>query len=133
MKLFRKIKTNMCQEPYLHNVTNIEHRHAVSKLRISAHRLPIEMGRYAGIPAEKRLCMICEKNQVGDEYHYVMECDDDNVLNLRKCFFEHIYAVNKKYQLLDKCSLFTYLLSMKDELLMKIFAKYVYDMLTVVS
>ena len=50
-------------------------RRNFSKMRISAHNLAIETGRYAkptAIPAEKRLCFNCK--QVEDEYHFFFTC-----------------------------------------------------------
>ena len=38
------------------------------------HRLPIERGRFWGIERDDRICDICNKNQLGDEYHYLFNC-----------------------------------------------------------
>lgn len=47
------------------------------KLRISAHKLYIERGRYTKpkTPIEKRLCLFCNLNEVEDEFHFLMKCD----------------------------------------------------------
>lgn len=45
------------------------------KFRTSNHPLPIETGRYTNTLRDNRLCLLCNKNLVGDEYHYVMVCD----------------------------------------------------------
>ena len=37
-------------------------------------QLPIEKGRWGNIPREKRYCELWQKNQIGDEYHYISEC-----------------------------------------------------------
>ncbi len=57
-------------ESYLSQVKIVKHRQAVTRFRISAHRLPIETGRYAHIEHNLRLCPICNSNETGDEYHY---------------------------------------------------------------
>jgi hypothetical protein len=31
-------------------------------------------GRWSNIPRENRHCELCQKNQIGDEYHYIFEC-----------------------------------------------------------
>ena len=47
---FTRIKTNFYFEPYLNILTNHQHRSLVTKLRISAHKLKVEIGRYKKIP-----------------------------------------------------------------------------------
>ena len=49
----------------------------MTKLRISAHNLAIETGRYARptkIVAENRFCFNC-KNKVESEYHMIFDCE----------------------------------------------------------
>ena len=40
-----------------------------TRLRLSSHSMPIELGRYHRIKRENRLCSIC--NEIGDERHYL--------------------------------------------------------------
>ena len=47
---------------------------AITKLRISAHRLPVETGRYCNVPYDERICQHCNLNEVGNEQHYLMQC-----------------------------------------------------------
>jgi hypothetical protein len=42
-----------------------KHRQTVSKLRISAHRVPVETGRCSNVPYNKRICQQCDLNEVG--------------------------------------------------------------------
>ena len=44
------------------------------KLRIRNHKLPIECGRWQGIERNRRLCKLCQKQDSGDEFNYIMEC-----------------------------------------------------------
>jgi hypothetical protein len=53
---------------------NFEHRRCLTKLRISAHRLHIETGRYQGIPPHQRLCGQCDSGEVEDEIHFLLCC-----------------------------------------------------------
>ena len=48
-------------------------RIAVSRLRLSSHRLKVETGRWARIPREERLCVCAPVIQ--DESHVVLECE----------------------------------------------------------
>jgi hypothetical protein len=49
-----------------------EHRQAMTKLRISAHDLEVERGRYAGLPRQQRLCRHC--GVLEDELHFLDVC-----------------------------------------------------------
>ena len=44
------------------------------KMRMSNHRLPVEIGRQEGISLNDRKCLLCNLNEIGDEYHYIMKC-----------------------------------------------------------
>ena len=51
-------------------------RRNFSKLRISAHHLAIETGRYTRPPTPRaeRICKLCPLNIVGDEKHFLLTC-----------------------------------------------------------
>ena len=89
LELFTSIKDKF--EPAIH-LTTLKvplHRIAISKLRLSAHRLPIETGRYEQIPREERLCPFgC--NQMGDEQHYLFHCEHPFIQDLRKPFMNQL-------------------------------------------
>lgn len=42
--------------------------------RTTNHRLSVERGKLGGILKNERICTQCEKNNVGDEYHYLFTC-----------------------------------------------------------
>ena len=46
----------------------------LSKLRISAHKLAIEGGRYLNIPKHERICTVCYSSEVEDEEHFLLTC-----------------------------------------------------------
>ena len=53
-----------------------------AKFRTSNHRFPCEVGRYHNIELSDRKCTLCDKNDVGDEMHYLLICpyfDDDRI------------------------------------------------------
>jgi hypothetical protein len=56
-------------------------RSMLTKLRISAHSLAIETGRYGTtkIPADQRFCKFCPTN-VEDEVHFLFQCPQCNLL-----------------------------------------------------
>ena len=53
---------------------NFTIRRAITKLRISSHRLKIETGRYLKLEVNKRLCNKCDLNKIEDEIHFLLEC-----------------------------------------------------------
>jgi hypothetical protein len=52
---------------YLSAVRNVKYRQAVTRFRISAHRFPVEAGRYAN-DYKLRIFPICDSNDIGDEF-----------------------------------------------------------------
>ena len=46
----------------------------ITRFRVSAHTLLIEKGRYHNIERDKRLCQMCDMNDVEDEYHFILKC-----------------------------------------------------------
>ena len=43
------------------------------------HKLPVECGRWQNIERNRRVCVLCQKPEIGDEYHYCMECHFLNI------------------------------------------------------
>lgn len=60
------------------NSKNFDHRKSLSKLRISCHRLQIEVGRFTNIPRENRLSNRCNSNSTDDETHFLITCEKYN-------------------------------------------------------
>ena len=44
------------------------------KFRTTNHKLPIEHGRWNNIPRENRKCNLCNLEEIGDEFHYNLNC-----------------------------------------------------------
>ena len=44
------------------------------KIRTSNHKLPIETSRWDDIEISERKCPLCNTNDIGDEYHYLLRC-----------------------------------------------------------
>ena len=57
------------------------------KLRISAHKLNIEVGHYNKTPRNERFCKKCKTGEIEDEMHFLLlfnhfETDRKNILDL---------------------------------------------------
>ena len=65
-----------CQfQPYLEHLTVNKFSQALSKIRVSPHRLEIEAGRWVrphSTPINDRKCLFCQVFE--DEYHFIIEC-----------------------------------------------------------
>ena len=73
------IFSNFDHQLYLETVKVTRFRVGFSKLRVSSHRLEIEVGRWTRpnrTPIEQRKCRIC--NTVEDEFHFRLECKSYN-------------------------------------------------------
>ena len=83
-------------EEYLLNL--IKHnRVTVSNLRASNNRFPINVGRYQNVPREARLCNKCDDNLLGDEYHVLLVCQNDNIVRLREMYIPRFYRIRPTY------------------------------------
>ena len=72
--VYRMYKTEYCFEDYL-DILPCNLGKALCKFRTMNHSLPIEKGRYFNIDRNERLCTLCDTNVIGDEFHYLFECD----------------------------------------------------------
>ena len=73
---YKNFKQSFEIEHYL-NVLSSKFRIVISRLRLSAHQLRIETGRYARNRTDRalRLCTLCDKSDLDeDEYHLVLVC-----------------------------------------------------------
>ena len=70
---YRLFKSNFRFEKYL-DVLNDKNRFIFCRFRTSNHRLRIEVGRWTNIKRHNRLCQLCQSCEIGDEFHYVLQC-----------------------------------------------------------
>ena len=114
---------------YLSYVTNYKYRQAFTKMRISAHKFPIEVGRYRSVPRNERLCNLCQNKEIGDELHYFIRCSDNYLNSIRQTFLNSIFANCVELQRLPESCLFKYLMSGYDETVIRRTAQYVHDIM----
>ena len=80
--LYKTYKTKFGIEGYLLNVNENVYKSLV-KYRTLNSKLPIEIGRYDGTERYQRLCKVCNLNVIGDEYHYIFECTNQDIREMR--------------------------------------------------
>ena len=127
LDIYNSIKKKYNFENYLTEIKNPKHRLAVTKLRTSAHTLPIEIGRYTRTPRSERKCKLCNIEEIGDEFHYLMKCTNPSIIELRERFMDSLFTLNSNFQSLNTESLFKYIINMSDSLIMRVSASYVYE------
>ena len=66
----------------------------LTKIRANNNRLPVVTGRYENISREERLCTKCRSNAVGDEFHIMLLCPNENIFELRNRYIPHYYRNN---------------------------------------
>ena len=77
-------------EEYL-DILNDKERYIFCKFRTANHRLIIETGRWSGVSKENRVCSLCNQGLIGDEYHYLLECQSFN--EERRQYLENKYHI----------------------------------------
>ncbi|XP_056016752.1 uncharacterized protein LOC130053469 [Ostrea edulis] len=80
-KIYRTFKIDFGPEKYLEKLSK-KFRANFLKFRTTNHRLPIETGRWIGIPYNERFCVLCNESKIADEFHYILECS--TLSNIRK-------------------------------------------------
>ena len=60
---------------YLNRLVNSLYKRCITRYIINSHVLNIESGRYFNIVRNERMCTMCSKKSVEDEYHFILECD----------------------------------------------------------
>ena len=94
----------------------------MSKLRISAHKLQIEIGRYQGTLRENRICCRCTSGQAEDEIHYLLHCTCH--ANHREIFTTYLTSECQNFQNLDdKCKLI-WILNNEDPTILRYLCQY---------
>ncbi len=110
MGTYKLSKCSLVKDDYL-NLTNAKLGRAMTKFRISAHRLPIELGRYnkPPLPPEERICTICPNKPIEDEQHFILECH--KYYTNRKGLFEEVKKRGSNFRDLNKQDKFVSLIT----------------------
>ena len=76
LRNYSTFKTSFTMENYILSC-NLSERRNLTKLRVSAYNLAIETGRYTRphkTPIHNRICLLCNNQEIEDEYHLIMNC-----------------------------------------------------------
>ena len=88
--IYRFIRTPTDIQHYL-KVLPKKWRTHLAKLRLTSHQLRIETERYGNNRVERslRICICCDKNEIEDEYHFLLVCPayvDLRAAHIKKVF-----------------------------------------------
>ena len=116
LDFYFSFKRNFKYEKYLDHVTRSERIH-MTKLRTSSHCLPIETLRYRKIKVERkdRLCTLCNLKQVGDEYHYLLHCNNSEIVSVRDTFLNSIRVYYPDMRIFSDRNIIDYCLCLHDD------------------
>jgi hypothetical protein len=125
LRTYRKFKCHFGKEPYLDVVANSKWRVALTKFRVSAHRLMIELGRHTRTALELRVCPKCSLGKVEDEWHFLSVCplyreEREKLLNI-------ITAKSPLIKQLSNDDQLCWIMSNNDDEIIKAVAEYVYS------
>ena len=109
---------------------NPAHRIGMTKLRLGVHTLRIQTGKCenkgASIPVEERLCLVCKRNCVEDEKHFLIDCTEYE--SLRQQLYFHISENDTAFISLTDHDRTLYLLRLDNHKTSHIIAKYAHLM-----
>ena len=71
---YRLTKNSICLEKYFTKFTKKVYS-PILQYRSGNHKLPIEIDRWKNIAYNQRMCPKCSKHSLGDEFHYLLECE----------------------------------------------------------
>ena len=117
LHLYASFKTTFKFEAYLDFLPNFKVRSTLAKLRVSAHNLQIETGRFNKIktPREERFCIYCKTQNVSsveNEVHFLLSCP--LYRDERKNFLDTIHRIAPSTMSLNDQNMFIWLMSQED-------------------
>ena len=122
---YSQFKNRISLEPYLSLIRNRKHMVQFSKLRLSDHKLMIELGRHNKIPREKRVCPLC-KLGIEDEVHFTLKCQFFQ--KPRSTFLSALKKRCTSFSGLAENQKLHFLLTSENQQICNIFSRYLYEL-----
>ena len=122
LESYTKYKSNFILEPYLFIIKNRDYRKQLTRLRISAHSLEIEQGRYKNKTREERLCSKC--NKIEDEIHFLLHCT--NFVEDRQVLMDCVKKLVPNFACLNDENKMFYLMTCEEDVVLNVLAKFIY-------
>ena len=87
--LYKYLINEFRLQTYLTQPLDFRYLKEIAKIRMSAHKLNIELGRYNNIERSERICTLCNAKEIEDEYHFILQCP--RYSNLRNAHIKQYY------------------------------------------
>jgi len=137
LRTYNLFKSSFEYEPYLTIVGNRDKRVLLTKFRIGICPLRIETGRYEitgghkGVLASERVCLVCNRAEVEDEYHFLLRCPvyDHRRVHMLNTVKETCKMSDSQLEstLHDPSQLFASIMKCKDRKVVDSVADYIWD------
>ena len=119
LELFTSLLGSFGFSEYLSKVTNPKHRIAITRMRVSAHKFPIEHGRYLKTTRADRECSLgCRV--LGDEIHYMTNCSHPFIKEIITPALNKINDCDNSFERLDSKHKTNYMLMSSDPKILSI-------------
>ena len=89
--LYVQFKTTFKFERYLTQLPRFS-RAAFCRFRLNNTRLPIVLGRFTKTPRNQRFCTLCTNEELGNEFHFLFNCNHPQITSLRLNYIPSIYT-----------------------------------------
>ena len=119
---YRIFKTEFKMEFYI-NELQPKFYIPIARYRTANNRLPIERGSWNDTERSQRVCTLCNRNELGDEFHYLFECEffkETRRLYLPSFYRKHVNTLkfqtlmtSTRIKLLQQLSRFIYIILSK--------------------
>ena len=130
LDFFFKYKKSFSFEKYLDALPR-HTRQYLTRLRTSSHAFPIETLRYTKpkVEVHNRKCNICDKDEIGDEMHYLTRCNNAILMKTKNDFFTNITQTIPDFNKFNQDDIIQYCLLMHDTRIVTPMAEYVKQIL----
>ena len=114
LQFFSSLKESFGTSSHLLNCKSFNLRKSITKLRISDHIFPIEVGRYEQTSKNNRICSLC-CDDIGNEQHYLLECNHLHLCNIRDPLIQKLTTLCPNLCNLDNKEKCKHILNCKNE------------------
>jgi hypothetical protein len=128
--VYKEVKNVYRMEKYLTSVIHPKFRKAITQIRLSSHKFPIEKGRRDQVARVDRKCNKCHKGVVGDELHVILECDNIYIQRLRFQYIIRITKIVKSFEQLGNKEKFLYLVHASDLNIINLIGEFFYNVIS---
>ncbi len=69
----------------------------ITKFRTGNNELPVIVGRHRQISWEERYCTKCNERQIRDEFHVLLQCQNQDIVQLRYMYVPEYYILRPNH------------------------------------